>query len=148
MCDPENSFLPTSCSEFTSDTWIISGTSVLHRGSSISELYGPDLDKVEEGDIIGIMKSDGVMRLFYNGIDQGPAATELPDEMWAVCDMYGKCSKLSVVTIDHLNLPLSDTHNQNTDLTTMTTVANLQWQNNPSFKKTSKGFMAFQLLDC
>lgn len=60
-CDPENLELPASATELKQGCWILSGTSVLQDGrSSGDEAYGTDLDKLNEGDIVGVMRTDKV----------------------------------------------------------------------------------------
>ena len=48
---------PYSATELREGTWIMSGNSVLRDGRSINENYGTDLDKLEEGDKVGVLKT-------------------------------------------------------------------------------------------
>ncbi|XP_013911588.1 PREDICTED: neuralized-like protein 4 [Thamnophis sirtalis] len=79
-------------------SWIISGCSVLRDGRSILEEYGQDLDQLGEGDRVGIQRTaNGELRLWVNGQDCGVAATGIPPRVWAVVDLYGKCTQITVV---------------------------------------------------
>ncbi|WAR14180.1 NEUL4-like protein [Mya arenaria] len=76
----------------------MSGSSVLKDGHSMIEEYGCDLDQLSEGDIVGVMRSaSGELHFFVNGADQGPAATGIPPNVFAVIDMYGKCAQVSII---------------------------------------------------
>ena len=43
--------------------------------------------------------SNGVLHFLVNGVDQGPAATSIGSDVYAVIDLYGKCSQVSVVEV-------------------------------------------------
>ena len=97
----------------TTKTWQI------QDGRSINENYGTDLDKLEEGDRVGVLRtSQGDLLFFVNGVSQvsidlrnsldfqkvrwnllksnpqGVAASNLPTTVFAVIDMYGKCAQV------------------------------------------------------
>nr|CAD7580282.1 unnamed protein product [Timema californicum] len=79
----------------------MSGNSILKDGRSMLEVYGMDLDKLNEGDRIGVMKTSENELVFYmNGVCQGVAAEDLPSKVYAVVDMYGKCAQVSIVESD------------------------------------------------
>ena len=62
------------------------------------EEYGCDLDQLSEGDIVGVMRTaTGLLHFFVNGVDQGTAATDVPPNVFAVIDMYGKCAQVSII---------------------------------------------------
>ena len=68
----------------------------IQDGRSINENYGTDLDKLEEGDKVGVLKTlQGDLLFFVNGVSQGVAATSIPDHVFAVIDMYGKCAQVN-----------------------------------------------------
>lgn len=67
-------------------------------GHSMIEEYGCDLDQLSEGDIVGVMRTaTGMLHFFVNGVDQGTAATDVPANVYAVIDMYGKCAQVSII---------------------------------------------------
>ena len=79
----------------------MSGCSVLKDGRSVLEEYGRDLDQLAEGDRVGIQRdSRGYLHLWVNGQDCGPAASGLPPRLWAVVDLYGKCTQVTVVSCE------------------------------------------------
>jgi neuralized-like protein 4 len=81
----------------------MSGISVLEDGSSLIEYYGSDLDKLEEGDKIGVVRTAQNELIFYvNGESQGIAATNIPKVVYAVVNLYGKCVQVSVCPLDSL----------------------------------------------
>ena len=48
---------------------IMSGNSILRDGRSVNENYGTDLDKLEEGDRVGVVRtSNGDLVFFVNGV--------------------------------------------------------------------------------
>ena len=80
--------------------FLISGNSILKDGRSIHENYGAvDLDKLDEADRVGVVRTaQGDLVFFVNGISQSVAASELPDKVWAVIDLYGKCAQVTLTT--------------------------------------------------
>ena len=78
----------------------ITGNSILKDGRSIHENYGTvDLDKLEEGDRVGVVRTThGDLVFFVNGVSQSVAASELPEKVWAVVDLYGKCAQVTLTT--------------------------------------------------
>ena len=80
--------------------FLMSGNSILKDGRSIHENYGAvDLDKLDEADRVGVVRTaQGDLVFFVNGISQSVAASELPDKVWAVIDLYGKCAQVTLTT--------------------------------------------------
>ena len=101
-CDPDTleSPLPSSATELRRGSWIMSGNSILKDGRSIHENYGTvDLDKLEEGDRVGVIRTThGDLVFFVNGVSQSVAASDLPEKVWAVVDLYGKCAQVTLTT--------------------------------------------------
>jgi len=93
----EGAPLPSSATEFRGGSWIMSGNSVLMDGRSVCENYGSDLDKLEEGDRVGVLRtSHGDLVFFVNGVSQGVAARDIPRRVFAVVDLYGKCAAVAL----------------------------------------------------
>ena len=63
------------------------------------ENYGStDLDKLEENDRVGVLKtSQGELVFYVNGVSQSVAATGLPEKIWAIVDLYGKCAQVYTI---------------------------------------------------
>ncbi|XP_069501804.1 neuralized-like protein 4 isoform X1 [Ambystoma mexicanum] len=99
--DPNLLDFPSSATGLKGGSWIISGCSVLRDGRSILEEYGQDLDQLGEGDRVGIQRTaSGDLRLWVNGQDCGIAASGIPAKVWAVVDLYGKCTQVTLVSCD------------------------------------------------
>uniref|UniRef100_A0A3Q1G9H6 Neuralized-like protein 4 n=1 Tax=Acanthochromis polyacanthus TaxID=80966 RepID=A0A3Q1G9H6_9TELE len=97
--DPAALDFPSSATGLKGGSWIVSGCSVLRDGRSVLEEYGRDLDQLAEGDRVGIQRSShGELHLWVNGQDCGAAASGLPPKLWAVVDLYGKCTQVTVVS--------------------------------------------------
>ena len=96
--DPSSLSFPTSATGFREGTWVMSGSSILKDGHAIIEEYGRDLDQLSESDRVGVLRTAaGALHFFVNGVDQGPAVTGIPNKVYAVVDMYGKCAQVTVV---------------------------------------------------
>ncbi|TFJ96249.1 phosphoribosylamine--glycine ligase [Platysternon megacephalum] len=96
--DPDHLDFPSSATGLKGGSWVVSGCSVLRDGRSILEEYGQDLDQLGEGDRVGIQRTAaGELRLWVNGRDCGVAASGIPPRVWAVVDLYGKCTQVTVV---------------------------------------------------
>lgn len=80
----------------------MSGNSILKDGRSMVDVYGIDLDKLKEGDLIGVMRTTEDELMFYvNGVCQGVAAENLPERLFAIVDLYGKCAQVTIMDSDH-----------------------------------------------
>ncbi|XP_068960104.1 neuralized-like protein 4 [Petaurus breviceps papuanus] len=96
--DPGVLDFPSSATGLKGGSWVVSGCSVLRDGRSVLEEYGQDLDQLGEGDRVGVERTAaGELRLWVNGRDCGVAATGLPSRVWAVVDLYGKCTQITVL---------------------------------------------------
>lgn len=99
--DPAGLDFPSSATGLKGGSWIVSGCSVLRDGRSVLEEYGRDLDQLSEGDRVGIQRSSrGELHLWVNGQDCGAAASGLPPKLWAVVDLYGKCTQVTVMSCE------------------------------------------------
>lgn len=53
---------------------------------------------MQGGDHVGVLrKDDGVLHFFVNGIDQGPAASNVPANIYGVIDLYGQAAQATIV---------------------------------------------------
>lgn len=81
----------------------MSGISVLKDGNSLVEYYGTDLDKLNEGDRVGVLRSAQDELIFYiNGVTQGVAAVNIPKTVFALVNLYGKCVQISIYPMVYL----------------------------------------------
>lgn len=102
---------PSTMTNVRSGTWMMTGNGVMRNGTTILEEYGQNLDRLKGGDHVGVLrKDDGVLHFFVNGIDQGPAASNVPANIYGVIDLYGQAAQATIVdpTTDFGNLGLSD----------------------------------------
>ncbi|RZF44339.1 hypothetical protein LSTR_LSTR006889 [Laodelphax striatellus] len=94
--DPETMTFPPIAIDLRGGSWIMSGNNIMKDGRSIN-INRVDLDKVDEGDEIGVMRtSEGELIFFVNGISHGVAATNLPNKVFAVVDLYGKVVQVTI----------------------------------------------------
>ncbi|CRK92215.1 CLUMA_CG005699, isoform A [Clunio marinus] len=101
--NPETVDLPACASKLKNGTWIMSGISILKDGNSLCEYYGGDLDKLNEGDRVGVMRtSTGDLIFFINGESQGVAAREIPKNIYALINLYGKCGQVTVTSEENI----------------------------------------------
>lgn len=42
------------------------------------------------------MDEEASLHLFFNGVDQGVAAKDVPGSCYGVVDLYGKCDKVTI----------------------------------------------------
>ena len=90
----------------------------MHNGTTIIEHYGQNLDRLQVGDRVGVVrKDDGTLRFIVNGADQGIAATNVPDKVYGVIDLYGQAAQASIVDTSECNTP--DTGNSTISNTTL-----------------------------
>ena len=71
---------------------------VYHNGVKVRSRYGPNINSLLAGHTLGlVVTSDNCLHLFVNGVDQGVAATNIPDTVWVAVDLYGKCDEIAIV---------------------------------------------------
>lgn len=52
----------------------------------------------QAGDTVGVVrKEDGTLHFFVNGVAQGPAAWNVPPNIYAVADLYGQAAQATIV---------------------------------------------------
>lgn len=62
-------------------------------------VYGPGLDRLLPGHTVALLvDSQARLHLHVNGVDQGVAASDIPDQVWAVFDLYGSVDEIMVTT--------------------------------------------------
>lgn len=98
-CDPETMEIPSSALHLRYGSWIMTGSSIVHNGNRIVEVYGEDLGNLKAGDMLGVMRTSNHELVFYiNGISQGVAVNNIPPRVFAVVDMYGDCVEISTIS--------------------------------------------------
>ncbi|XP_050504188.1 neuralized-like protein 4 [Diabrotica virgifera virgifera] len=98
-CDPLDFDFPPCASKIQSGSWIMSGTTVFKNGACLVEGYGMDLDRLNQDDRIGLMRtSEGDLVFYINGESQGVGAEDLPNTVYAIVDLYGKCVQVTITS--------------------------------------------------
>ncbi|XP_075160481.1 neuralized E3 ubiquitin protein ligase 4 [Haematobia irritans] len=116
-CAEELDF-PFTMTNVRSGTWMMTGNGVMHNGITVIEQYGQNLDRLQVGDRVGVVrKDDGTLHFFVNGVDQGPAASNVPERVYGVIDLYGQAAQASIVDTSECNSP--DTGNSTISNTTL-----------------------------
>lgn len=67
-CDPETLEIPSCAINLRHGSWIMTGSGIVHDGERIVEVYGKDLNDLEEGDTLGVMRTPNVI---HNLLAQG-----------------------------------------------------------------------------
>lgn len=76
----------------------MTGNGVMHNGTTIIDKYGQNLEQLQVGDRVGVMRNDDAMLHFYvNGTDLGAAATGVPERVYGVIDLYGQAAQATIV---------------------------------------------------
>ncbi|XP_046846008.1 uncharacterized protein LOC124439800 [Xenia sp. Carnegie-2017] len=97
--NPSYMNLPQTMTDLTTGTWMLSGDQVVRNKVIIKRRYCQDLNTLSVGDRIGVCKTEnGSLHFFINGKHQGLAASSLPQDVFAVVDLYAKCTKVSIVS--------------------------------------------------
>ncbi|CAG9771302.1 unnamed protein product [Ceutorhynchus assimilis] len=101
---------PFTMTNVRSGTWMMTGSGIMHNGTIIQEQYGVNLDRLQVGDRVGLVrKENGQLHFFVNGVDQGSAASNVPEKLYGVIDLYGQCVAVSLIDIYDYASP--DTNN-------------------------------------
>ncbi|KAK1117500.1 hypothetical protein K0M31_016533 [Melipona bicolor] len=96
-CDPEIIELPACATNLRQGTWIMFDSGIMHDGIRTVEMYGMDLNELQEGSTLGVMRTSNHELIFYiNGISQGVAVSNIPERIFAVVDMYGDCVQVTI----------------------------------------------------
>ncbi|KAJ8912133.1 hypothetical protein NQ315_013222 [Exocentrus adspersus] len=94
---PDDIELPSTATDLCRDTWMLSGSSVMINGKTIKNNYPCDLDTLTAGVRLGVMLSAEKSLEFYkDGIPQGTACVVPHSNIYAVVDLYGQCSQVSI----------------------------------------------------
>ncbi|XP_055625831.1 neuralized-like protein 4 [Toxorhynchites rutilus septentrionalis] len=109
---------PFTMTNVRSGTWMMTGNGVMHNGMTVIEQYGQNLDRLQVGDRVGVVrKDDGTLHFWVNGVDQGPAASNVPEKVYGVIDLYGQAAQASIVDTSECGTP--DTGNSTISNTTL-----------------------------
>jgi neuralized-like protein 4 len=80
---------PFTMTNVRSGTWMMTGSGIMHNGTIVLEQYGVNLDRLQVGDRVGVVrKENGLLHFFVNGVDQGAAASNVPEKIYGVIGTY------------------------------------------------------------
>ncbi|XP_047543867.1 neuralized-like protein 4 isoform X1 [Vanessa atalanta] len=89
---------PFKMSNAKSGTWVMTGEDVIRDATIIIPQYVRNLNRLVEGDTVGVMRKDmGILHFFVNGVDQGPAAFNIPEHVFGIVDLYGRVAQATIV---------------------------------------------------
>ena len=53
---------------------------------------------LQGGDRVGVVRKEtGTVHFFVNGLDQGAAASNVPENVFGVIDLYGRASQATII---------------------------------------------------
>lgn len=93
---PEELSLPSTATDLDNNTIMASGTTLMFNGATVRNDLPFDLDNCKTGCRIGVMRNGNNIHFFLNGVDQGPAHECRAQNIYAVIDLYGQCSQVSL----------------------------------------------------
>lgn len=69
----------------------------MENGKTVKNNYPCDLDAIGSGITLGVLRTSDKKLIFYqNGVPQGEACVVTPPTIYAVVDLYGQCSQVSI----------------------------------------------------
>lgn len=96
---PDEITMASTATDLDQDTVMISGSTLMHNGTTVRNDMPFDLDTLGAGARIGVMRNGDAIHFYVNGCDQG-VAYELRfvrhSNMYAVVDLYGQCAQVSI----------------------------------------------------
>lgn len=97
---PDETQLPPTATELKQFTLLLSGSSLLLNGNLIRNDFLPfHLDSLKAGSRIGVMLNEDYIHFYVDGIDYGPAYECKVQNVFAVVDLYGQCSKVNLIAL-------------------------------------------------
>jgi neuralized-like protein 4 len=112
LIHPDELDFPDTMTDITYDTWILSGSTVMKGGSLTLRDYTIDLDSIQPGNRIGVMRREnGDLHFYQDGKDVGLAVKDVPPGVYGVVDLYGQCAQVTITS----TTSLSDNRGTNTE---------------------------------
>lgn len=82
---PTDLEFPFTMTNVRSGTWMMTGSGIMHNGTTVLEQYGVNLDRLQVSDRVGVVrKENGDLHFFVNSLDQGIAASNVSDQIYGV----------------------------------------------------------------
>lgn len=80
-------------------TWMLYHNHVFHDGNFLIKENSQNLDKLQVGERVGIMRSSyGTLHLFINGTNKGQVASNIPELIFGVFEFYGDLAQATLIS--------------------------------------------------
>lgn len=90
------------------DAWYLTGNEVRHTGFVLASNYCPSLDWLRVGDKIGMKRThEGNLKFYVNGEDMGVAASDVPEMVYAVIELFGSSVAVNITSSKQQNITIS-----------------------------------------
>lgn len=90
------------------DSWYLTGNEVRHTGFVLASNYCPSLDWLRVGDKIGMKRThEGNLKFYINGEDMGVAASDVPEMIYAVIELFGSTVAVNITSSKQQNTAIS-----------------------------------------
>lgn len=90
------------------DAWYLTSNELKHTGYVLALNYCPSLDWLRVGDKIGMKRThDGNLKFYINGEDMGIAASDVPENIYAVIELFGSTVAVSITSSKQQNTAIS-----------------------------------------
>lgn len=95
---PEEVSFTSTATDLEKDTIMMSGQTLMQNGKTLRSDMPFNLDNLTKGSKIGVLRNGSTIHFFLNGVDQGPAYDFHVQNIYAVVDLYGQCSQVSIAS--------------------------------------------------
>lgn len=91
-----------------SDAWYLTGNEVRHMGFALTSNYCTSLDWLRVNDKIGVKRTpEGNLKFYMNGEDMGVAASDIPEMVYAVIELFGSTVAVNITSSKQQNPAIS-----------------------------------------
>ncbi|XP_046403807.1 neuralized-like protein 4 [Ischnura elegans] len=96
---PGDPIIPEHMNSLKSGVWMLYGVNFYINGSmKIPDYAKSNIYTSKPGDRMGVMISDtGALHFFVNGVDQGPAASNIPEDVYGVYELFADATQATVL---------------------------------------------------
>lgn len=91
-----------------SEAWYLTGNEVRHMGFALTSNYCTSLDWLRVNDKIGVKRTpEGNLKFYMNGEDMGVAASDIPEMVYAVIELFGSTVAVNITSSKQQNPVIS-----------------------------------------
>ncbi|KAG8236097.1 hypothetical protein J437_LFUL000459 [Ladona fulva] len=99
---PKDFKVPDHMWNLKSGNWMMYHADSYKDGDLIKQYYGRNFNELVVGDRIGVMRNNfGTLHYFVNGVDMGPAASNVPSPVYGVLELYYNAAKGTIIQTTH-----------------------------------------------